>query len=212
MVLPALLSTKLAAVVGSAVIAVGSFSGVAYASNGAAPGDTLYGLDRALENVGLGDGGLEERFTEVGDLMEDGLVDEGLSHGAEALVEEEDDLDVDGDGEVSEKEEAAGREALFAAAEAVLSHGSEQSLEVRTRVAEKLRMMANSELKGKEFGQAVSEMAHGMKSDAEHGNNGKGSEKAKDKSNNGKANGRSEETEDLEEDESPDEIDGLTEE
>ena len=181
--------TKLIAIVASTLAALLVFAGVAYASNGAVPGDTLYGLDCALEDVGLGDGGLEERFAEAGELMDDGLVDEGLAHAAEALVEEQEDLDENGDGEVSEEEEAAGREALLAAAEAVLSNGSEQSLEVRTRVAEKLRFMANTELKGKEFGQAVAGMARGMSSETEHGNNGKGLGKDKDKSNNGKAKG-----------------------
>ena len=191
--------TKLMVILASTIVALMTFAGVAYAADGAVPGDTLYGLDCALEDVGLGDGGLEERLGEAGELMDDGQVDEGLALAAEALSEEQEDLDEDGDGEVSEEEESAGREALLAAAEAVLSNGSEQSLEVRTRVAEKLRWMATTELKGKEFGQAVSNLARGISLDGQEGEgpaNGKSEHpkngKDKDKTNNGKAKGRSE--------------------
>ncbi len=40
-------------------------SGLAYAANGAKPGDLLYGLDLALEGIGIGDGGVEERLAEI---------------------------------------------------------------------------------------------------------------------------------------------------
>ena len=38
--------------------------GLAYAANGAKPGDLLYALDRALEGIGIGDGGVGERLSE----------------------------------------------------------------------------------------------------------------------------------------------------
>lgn len=190
--------TKITIAVATTVVAVLSFAGVAYGANGAAPGDSLYGLDLALEKAGLGDGGLEERLTEAGELIDEGQVDEGLEHAAEALLEEQEGMDDGGDGDEGEDEGLGRQEALLAAAEAVLANGSEQSLEVRTRVAERLRWMATTELTGKEYGQAVSRLARGLPLDEEEASaNGKGASHKpdkpdKDKSNNGKANGHSE--------------------
>ena len=48
----------------TSVLMVGSMTGVAWAADGAAPGDFLYGLDRALEAVGIGAGGIAERLAE----------------------------------------------------------------------------------------------------------------------------------------------------
>jgi len=186
--------TRLAIILATVAAAVLAFTGVAYGSNGAGPGDALYGLDCALEGVGIGDGGLEERLTEAAELIDEGQVDEGLALAAEALEEEEEEFDEDGDGEVSEEEGLGRSEALLAAAEAVLANGSEQSLEVRTRVAEKLRWMATTELTGKEYGQAVSKLARGIPLDAEDdeaAESGKVKGRHKEKSNNGKAKGHS---------------------
>jgi hypothetical protein len=188
--------TKLLAIVAGSVAALLGFAGIAYAADGAVPGETLYGFDRALENVGIGDGGLEERLAEAGEMIDDGQVDEGLAHATAALTEEQEGFDENGDGEENEEEGLARREALLAAAEAVLSNGSEQSLEVRTRVAEKLEWMATTELTGKEFGQAVSQLARGISldGDEEQGSaDGEGvdSKNGKDKANNGKAKGHS---------------------
>ncbi len=186
---------KLLIVAASTLVAVLAFASVAYGANGAAPGDTLYGFDRALEGAGIGDGGLEERLAEAGDLMDEGRVDDALDHAAEALTEEQDDLDENDDGELTDEEKLGRQEALLAAAEAVLANGSEQSLEVRTRVAEKLRWMATTELTGKEFGQAVSALARGVSPGAdpeteEDPTHGKGKGADKEKANNGKAQGR----------------------
>ncbi len=43
-------------------------TGVAVAANGSAPGDTLHGLDRAMERVGIANGGAHERLQEAQDL------------------------------------------------------------------------------------------------------------------------------------------------
>ena len=67
------------------VLMLAGFGGVAYASNDAAPGDTLYELDLALEKVGIGDGGLRERLQEATKLCERGEVEKGLNHAAEAV-------------------------------------------------------------------------------------------------------------------------------
>ncbi|MGB8362757.1 MAG: hypothetical protein WCE80_15260 [Acidimicrobiia bacterium] len=47
-----------------------SASGMAWAADGAVPGDWYYGLDRALESVGIGAGGSAERLQEVQALQE----------------------------------------------------------------------------------------------------------------------------------------------
>lgn len=47
------------------VMLVALAGGLAYAANGAKPGDLLYGLDRAIEAIGIGDGGSDERLAEA---------------------------------------------------------------------------------------------------------------------------------------------------
>jgi len=50
---------------GAALALVVTMSGgLAYAANEAKPGDLLYALDRALERIGIGDGGVGERLSE----------------------------------------------------------------------------------------------------------------------------------------------------
>ena len=49
-----------------------ALSGVAMAADGAAPGDLLYGVDRAMERIGIGDGGVDERIVEFDTLIERG--------------------------------------------------------------------------------------------------------------------------------------------
>jgi hypothetical protein len=48
---------------------------MAWAADGAVPGDWYYGLDRALESVGIGAGGAAERLQEVAALQEEHGVD-----------------------------------------------------------------------------------------------------------------------------------------
>jgi hypothetical protein len=48
-------------------------SGVAVAANRAAPGDALYGIDRALEKIGIGAGGAQERLAGAKASMSDRL-------------------------------------------------------------------------------------------------------------------------------------------
>jgi hypothetical protein len=49
-------------------------TGVAWAADSAVPGDWNYGIDRALESLGLGAGGAEERLQELAVIREDGHV------------------------------------------------------------------------------------------------------------------------------------------
>ncbi len=74
------------AVAAAALLVVGT-AGLAVAADGAAPGDALYGVDRALEKVGLGSGGATERLEEASSLVERGRVAVGLDHAANALSE-----------------------------------------------------------------------------------------------------------------------------
>ena len=55
-----------------------AFSGVAMAADGASPGDFLYDLDRALESVGLGSGGIDERIDEFEVLLDRGSREEAF--------------------------------------------------------------------------------------------------------------------------------------
>ncbi len=76
------LHTRAAAVATAALVTFGGLGGVALAANGAVPGDTLFGLDRALETVGIGNGGNAERLNEVKALVDQGRADSGLEHAA----------------------------------------------------------------------------------------------------------------------------------
>ncbi|WNM25361.1 hypothetical protein [Demequina capsici] len=133
--------------------ALGAFAagGIA-AADEAAPGDVLYGVDRALESVGINDGGAHERLLEVQRLVARGEVDEALQLSVEA-VDDMDSLDP------ADVEELTG---ILHAAEAVLSDGSDQSLDKRAQVADMLTFMAETDLTGKDFGQAVSAHARGI--------------------------------------------------
>jgi len=73
------------------LVALFMLSGVAVAADAAVPGSTLYQIDRALENVGIGNGRSAERLEEAGALIADGRVEAALAHATEAL--DESDLD-----------------------------------------------------------------------------------------------------------------------
>jgi hypothetical protein len=62
-----------------------SSSGLAFAANGAKPGDMLYGLDRAAEVIGIGDGGADERYAEAQALVAAGEMPGGLALATEIL-------------------------------------------------------------------------------------------------------------------------------
>ena len=76
------------AVVAGAIVVFGAFSGVAVAADGAVPGDVLYGIDRALEKIGIGAGAAEERLEEARRLLSEGESSEALRHATEVLTEE----------------------------------------------------------------------------------------------------------------------------
>ncbi len=131
----------------AAILASAGLAGTAAAADGAAPGDPLYGLDRALEAVGIGDGGSHERIQEATKLADEGEVDAALRHAADALAAEGD---------------SASAVATLAAADALASHGSANSAEVHARVSEMLRWMSQADVHGSDFGHAVSAYARGL--------------------------------------------------
>ena len=79
------LRRRAATVTVAATVFLGGTSGLAVAANGAMPGDALYGVDRALESVGIGAGGQQERLVEADALIVKGDVVAGLRHAAEAF-------------------------------------------------------------------------------------------------------------------------------
>jgi len=157
-----------------AVIAVAAISGFglagAAAADEAAPGDPMYGVDQALESVGIFDGGTPERLHEADRLASQGDVDGALELASDAL---------ESDGEV---EAATG---LRNAALAVASNSSGD--DVRARVSEMLQWMAGQDSRGAEFGAAVSERARQISGNANENANANRNEKANEKAN-GKAN------------------------
>lgn len=113
---------RAAAIAMSAGIFVAGTSGLAAAADGAKPGDVLYGIDRALEAVGIGNGAEQERLTEAQALVNAGKIQQGLHHTAEVI-----DKATVGD--------AGASEALRDAADRVETAGSEASAATRESVA-----------------------------------------------------------------------------
>jgi hypothetical protein len=120
----------------SAATLIGSTTGVAWASDGAKPGDTLYGIDRALEAIGVNDGGGAERVAEIEALFEAGEIAIGLNQAAEVIPEVSDEP----------SDESAGKAAvaLEAAAVSVESAENEPSQQTRQAVAELLRYLSTN--------------------------------------------------------------------
>jgi hypothetical protein len=148
-------------------------SSVAVASDMAAPGDALYKVDRLLENLGIGDGGLNERITEAGDLMVHGAPVDALVHLDESLSIV-DDLVPE---QVSER--------VLIHLELAENMISPNAAEAQRRVASIQAFIEANRgsgvgLDGEEFGQGMSEQAKGETGEGDtegsdsSGNNGQG--------------------------------------
>lgn len=120
-------------------------TGVAVASDAAIPGDPLHGFDLAFENIGIGAGGAEERISEARELAMAGMPVEALDHVSTAL----------------ESEQSEASSALEEAADRLRGHGDVQN-SANQKVAEMLEWMAQSDIKGKDFGHGVAEWAKGL--------------------------------------------------
>jgi hypothetical protein len=120
------------------VFAVIGMTGVAVASNAAAPGDLLYGIDQALEHIGINDGGITERLEEAATLAENGQPAEALDHAAAAVS----------------SQSPSASDALERAALSL-----EDGAGITAEVAALLDWMSAADVSGVDFGQGVAERA-----------------------------------------------------
>jgi hypothetical protein len=130
----------------AATVVVGGTSGLAFAADGAKPGDVLYGVDRAFETVGIGAGAEQERLSEVEALFDAGELERGLQHATEVLG---DDLS-----------DPAAADALVDAAARVQLAGSDESAISRQGVADLLDYITNNidDLDGSQIADLASEI------------------------------------------------------
>jgi hypothetical protein len=83
--MPRLGLTPRLATVALTILLMSGTAGMAMAADSAAPGDALYGLDRAFEAVGIGSGSTEERLDEAVALAAQGHSGEALEHAIQGL-------------------------------------------------------------------------------------------------------------------------------
>ena len=130
-----------------AVVLVIGMTGVAVAADAARPGQALYGIDRALERIGINDGGLGERVEEANQLVVTGSPSEALDHLADSLV----------------TMSAGAADALQRAAVNVRDGGNDNpSQHVREDVASMLEWMSISDVSRREFGEELSQRARNI--------------------------------------------------
>lgn len=153
-------------------------SGVAVAADGAAPGDALYGVDLALEKLGIGAGEAEERLEEARALLSQGQPKDALQHATEVLDEEE----------MGGADIQNARKAVEDAALNLEDSDETGNVVVRDEVSEFLRYVKENLGKdvgadGREFGQGVANLARDLApAQSEDANNDQGN-------GNGGANG-----------------------
>jgi hypothetical protein len=146
----------------AAVFLLSGVTGVALAANGAAPGDALYGIDRALEKVGIGAGHAQERLDEANALLFDGRASEALNQAAQVFDEAEEPAErFDDIGEA--------RAALAEAAGRLLEteKGDASEILVRDNVSTLLDYLRENLGErvgddGSDFGHGVAEIARGI--------------------------------------------------
>lgn len=142
------------------VLLVSGLAGVAVASDDAAPGDFLYGIDRALESIGVGAGGASERISEAWALFESGHVADAVSHATQAV-------DVLGSADPTSQLsiETANRADALRSAAAKVGFGDDDSAsaEVRAAVSAMLNEIAaglkDPAFEGGILGQSIAEVA-----------------------------------------------------
>ena len=139
-----------------AVLLTFTFAGVAAASNNAAPGDTLYAIDLALERVGIGAGDVEERLDEANTLLSSGETHLALAHAAQAI-----DSSTEDSAQAAALDEA--KAALIEAAELIETGRGTDALLINENVSALLVFIHdNHQATGvdkKEFGQRVAALA-----------------------------------------------------
>ena len=142
-------------VAAATVLLLISVTGVAAAADGAAPGDALYGIDRALEKIGIGAGHADERLEEARTLLSNGKATETVRHATEVL-------DAKGQSEGADLEDA--RTALEDAASNLEDDDAPGNVAVQEDVSELLRYLQENlgndlGADGREFGQGVADRA-----------------------------------------------------
>ena len=143
------------ATIGTSLALVLGMTGISWAADGAVPGDWYYGIDRALEAIGIGNGGEAERLHE----QQSGPA---AGSGSEAEVNKtgvgpEDGPVETGVGPEVTTEKLTGLERA-AAAVANAPNGGGASAEARARVVERLQYLNEA---GPGYGSAVSEPGQG---------------------------------------------------
>lgn len=108
-------------------------TGVAWASDSAVPGDWNYGIDRALESIGIGAGGAEERIQELA-----AIADSGHPRGAEPASQTGQSPTAAPDDRVVGPEHAA-------ATVAEITQGSPRASDIRGAVSALLAYLADTE-------------------------------------------------------------------
>jgi hypothetical protein len=132
-------------------------TGVAAAADSAAPGDPLYGLDRALERIGIGAGSAAERLEEADQLLTEGQTLQALEHAIEAV-----------------DDDAAASAALDIAIDRVETAANEKSAAVQEKVRALLTYMSenigkDNGVDGRDFGQGIADIARGIEPASENG-------------------------------------------
>jgi len=132
------------------IVVLAGMTGVAAAADAASPGHGLYGLDRALERIGIGAGGGEERIEEAGQLLSEGQALQALEHATEALDDDQ-----------------AANAALEIAIDRVETAGNENSAAIQAKVGDLLDFMSENlgpgtGVDGREFGQGIADLARGI--------------------------------------------------
>jgi len=129
------ISTIVAKVLAASVALAAVTGGVGAVANASAPGDPLYGVDTAMERIGVFDGGPAERLQEVQRLFARNEIANGLRHAGEAL-----------DGIDGPQVQSAVRE-LERAAERVNEQSPDGALQSRDmleqQIREQLRLMTD---------------------------------------------------------------------
>lgn len=151
------------AMVAVTILVMAGMTGVATASDEAAPGDLLYGLDRALEAVGINDGGPSERITEAQALAGAGQVEEAIDHVAAAFEEPDSGEPTDDFSPESTNAATALRDAAASVRDDNTEPGSQQVRDaVGAMLSEMAEMIGDPDLDGAEFGQRVADMARSI--------------------------------------------------
>lgn len=150
----------------AAAVFLSGMTGVAVAADGARPGDVLYGLDRALEAVGIGAGGAAERVAEARALLEAGELSSAITQLTE-VFEDSDSMN----GESFSPETVRASEALKGAVRNITDRGQGSGAdEARTEVARMLTRIAEllkaNDIDGAQLGETISEMARDIGGEA----------------------------------------------